>query len=128
MSAMLALGPTSGHQPSDEVLRIANMEIRPAEFEVLIDGRRVGLTLREFQTFLVLAQRPDRVVTRPEIYAVVWGGQMAYRDRSVDVFVRKVRRKLATAAPGWSYIHTHFGVGYRFTPERVVQAGGTQAQ
>ena len=89
---------------------------------MLADGRRVGLTVREFQTFMVLAQRPDRVVTRPEIYAQVWGGQMAYRDRSVDVFVRKVRRKLSTAAPGWSYIHTHFGVGYRFSAERVVSA------
>ena len=75
--------------------------------------------MREFQTFLVLAQRPDRVVTRPEIYALVWGGQMTYRDRSVDVFVRKVRRKLQAAAPRWDYIHTHFGVGYRFSPERV---------
>ena len=100
-------------------MRIANLEIRPAEFQVLADGRRVGLTVREFQTFLVLAERPDRVVTRPEIYSLVWGGQMTYRDRSVDVFVRKVRRKLATCAPGWSYIHTHFGVGYRFSPERV---------
>ena len=44
---------------------------------------------------------------------------MTYRDRSVDVFVRKVRRKLASSAPGWTYIHTHFGVGYRFSPERV---------
>jgi DNA-binding response OmpR family regulator len=103
-----------------EILHIANLEIRAREFEVLADGRRVGLTIREFQTFMVLAQRPDRVVTRPEIYSQVWGGQMAYRDRSVDVFVRKVRRKLATAAPGWSYIHTHFGVGYRFSAERVV--------
>jgi DNA-binding response OmpR family regulator len=102
-----------------EVIRIANIEIRPSEFEVLADGRRVGLTVREFQTFLVLAQRPDRVITRPEIYALVWGGQMDYRDRSVDVFVRKVRRKLAALTPGWVYIHTHFGVGYRFFPERV---------
>jgi DNA-binding response OmpR family regulator len=73
---------------------------------------------------MVLAQRPDRVVTRPEIYALGWGGQMAYRDRSVDVFVRKVRRKLTAAAPGWTYIHTHFGVGYRFTAERVVTKPG----
>jgi DNA-binding response OmpR family regulator len=102
-----------------EVIRVANIEIRPSEFEVLADGRRVGLTVREFQTFLVLAQRPDRVITRPEIYALVWGGQMHYRDRSVDVFVRKVRRKLAALTPGWVYIHTHFGVGYRFFPERV---------
>ncbi len=77
-----------------EPLRIANLEIRPGEYQLLADGKRVGLTVREFQTFLVLAERPDRVVTRPEIYALVWGGQMAYRDRSVDVFVRKVRRKL----------------------------------
>ena len=63
--------------------------------------------MREFQTFLVLAQRPDRVVTRPEIYALVWGGQMAYRDRSVDVFVRKVRRKLAAVRPaGPTYTRT----------------------
>ena len=105
-----------------EVIRVANLEISPGEFQVLAGGRRVGLTVREFQTFLVLAQRPDRVVTRPEIYERVWGGQMTYRDRSVDVFVRKVRRKLVTCAPGWSYIHTHFGVGYRFSPERVTSA------
>jgi DNA-binding response OmpR family regulator len=103
----------------ERVIQIANLEIRPAEFQLLAGGMRVGLTVREFQTFLVLAERPDRVVTRPEIYALVWGGQMAYRDRSVDVFVRKVRRKLATAAPDWTYIHTHFGVGYRFSPERI---------
>jgi DNA-binding response OmpR family regulator len=104
-----------------EVIRVANIEIRPSEFEVIADGRRVGLTVREFQTFLVLAQRSDRVVTRPEIYALVWGGQMAYRDRSVDVFVRKVRHKLAALTPGWVYIHTHVGVGYRFFPERVTR-------
>jgi DNA-binding response OmpR family regulator len=105
-----------------DVIRVANLEISPGELQVLADGQRVGLTVREFQTFLVLAQRPDRVVTRPEIYERVWGGQMTYRDRSVDVFVRKVRRKLVTCAPGWEYIHTHFGVGYRFSPERVTSA------
>jgi DNA-binding response OmpR family regulator len=102
------------------VVRVANMEIRPAEFQLLVDGRRVGLTVREFQTFFVLAERPDRVVTRPEIFSLVWGGQMAYRDRSVDVFVRKVRGKLADCAPNWVYIHTHFGIGYRFSPERII--------
>ncbi len=114
-----ALPASPNSVPRQEVLRTANLEIRPGEYQLLADGKRVGLTVREFQTFLVLAERPDRVVTRPEIYSLVWGGQMAYRDRSVDVFVRKVRRKLETAAPGWVYIHTHFGVGYRFSPERV---------
>jgi hypothetical protein len=42
---------------------------------------------------------------------------MAHGDRSVDVFVRKLRQKLEAASPDWRYIHTHFGVGYRFDPE-----------
>jgi DNA-binding response OmpR family regulator len=100
-------------------IRIDNLEIRPAELELLADGCRVGLTVREFQTFIVLAERRDHVVTRPAIYARVWGGQMAPRDRSVDVCVRKIRRKLNACAPTWSYIHTHFGIGYRFSPERA---------
>jgi DNA-binding response OmpR family regulator len=116
--ALRGTGSESGSGAPDPI-RVANLEIRLNELEVLADGNRVGLTVREFQTFLVLAQRPDRVVPRPEIYALVWGGQMAYRDRSVDVFVRKVRRKLGASTSGWRYIHTHVGVGYRFDPVRV---------
>jgi DNA-binding response OmpR family regulator len=113
-------GPLVATVPqSREAIRVANLEIRPAEYQLLADGLRVGVTVREFQTFYVLAERANRVVTRPEIYKLVWGGDMAYRDRSVDVFVRKVRQKLAAAAPGWTYIHTHFGVGYRFSPEQT---------
>jgi len=98
--------------------RIGRLEIRTAELQVLIDGRRVGFTVREFQIFSVLAARPDRVVRRAEIYEQVWGAPWVHRDRSVDVFVRKVRSKLAAAAPEWTYVHTHFGIGYRFSPER----------
>ncbi len=100
---------------------IANLEIRPSEFQVLIDGRRVGLTVREFELFLVLSERIDSVIQRSEIYMLMWGGAMRHRDRSVDVLVRKIRRKLELAAPDWSYIHTHFGIGYRFNPEPTGQ-------
>ena len=106
-------------EKTPDSLRIDNLEIRPDELELLADGRHVGLTVREFQTFLVLAERRDHVVPRPAIYARVWGGPMAPRDRSVDVCIRKIRRKLTEHAPGWTYIHTHFGIGYRFTPERA---------
>ena len=58
-----------------------------------------------------------KVLQREEIYQAVWGYATANGDRSVDVFVRKLRQKLETASPDWSYIHTHFGVGYRFEPE-----------
>ena len=100
-------------------LEIGNVEIRPAELQVLIDGVRTGFTVREFELFFLLAKRLDSVVQRPEIYALMWGGEMPRRDRSVDVLVRKVRGKLEVAAPDWRYIHTHFGIGYRFTPEAI---------
>jgi DNA-binding winged helix-turn-helix (wHTH) protein len=59
------------------------------------------------------------VIEREEIYQRVWGYAMAHGDRSVDVFVRKLRSKLQKLSPGWEYIHTHFGVGYRFEPEQA---------
>jgi DNA-binding response OmpR family regulator len=57
------------------------------------------------------------VLQREEIYERVWGYAMVHGDRSVDVFVRKLRQKLERASPGWRYIHTHFGIGYRFAAE-----------
>jgi DNA-binding winged helix-turn-helix (wHTH) protein len=63
------------------------------------------------------------VLEREEIYQRVWGYAMARGDRSVDVFVRKLRQKLEKASPDWRYIHTHFGVGYRFSPEPAVAEG-----
>jgi len=99
------------------VLTAGPLEIRPAELQVLADGQRANLTVREFEVFFALAEQQDRVVTREQVYRRVWSGQMVHRDRSVDVFVRKLRHKLADAAPGWAFIHTHFGIGYRFSPE-----------
>jgi DNA-binding response OmpR family regulator len=115
-STNLADVPQTSNSPK-RVRQVGNVEIRPAEFQVLIDERRVGLTVREFELFLLLAERLDAVVQRPEIYALMWGGEMPRRDRSVDVLIRRVRAKLEQAAPDWRYIHTHFGIGYRFSPE-----------
>ncbi|HEX6459864.1 MAG TPA: winged helix-turn-helix domain-containing protein [Thermoleophilaceae bacterium] len=108
----------SALQPIDPgpVVSIGGVDIRPAELQVFIQGARVNFTVREFETFYALAARYDRVVSRSELYAAVWGGEMSHRDRSVDVFVRKVRRKLAAVSPERTYIHTHFGIGYRFSP------------
>ena len=57
------------------------------------------------------------MLEREDIYQRVWGYTMARGDRSVDVFVRKLRQKLEQISPGWRYVHTHFGVGYRFAAE-----------
>lgn len=104
--------------------QVGNVEVRPAEFQVLIDGQRTGLTVREFELFSLLAARPDTVIQRPEIYSAIWGGDMPHRNRSVDVLIRKIRSKLESTAPDWRFIHTHFGIGYRFTPERLAEPAG----
>jgi DNA-binding response OmpR family regulator len=94
------------------------LEIRADQFQAFAAGRSVDLTRREFEVLQLLADAEGRVLQREDIYQAVWGYAMAHGDRSVDVFVRKVRQKLEKASPDWSYIHTHFGVGYRFDPER----------
>ena len=93
------------------------LTLRPDLHQAYVGERSLELTAREFE-ILQLVSGSDRVLRREEIYERVWGYAMAHGDRSVDVFVRKLRQKLRTGSPTWSYIHTHFGVGYRFAPER----------
>jgi len=97
------------------------LEIRADQFQAFVAGRSLALTRREFELLQVLADGQGRVIEREDLYQRVWGYAMAHGDRSVDVFVRKLRAKLQKDSPSWSYIHTHFGVGYRFEPE---PAGG----
>jgi DNA-binding response OmpR family regulator len=101
----------------DDAIHIAELEVRPDSREVLGGDSRIQLTGRELDVLLTLIEQPDRVVTRDAIYANVWGGDMPYRDRAVDVYVRRVREKLRILAPELLYIHTHFGIGYRFWPQ-----------
>ena len=95
---------------------VGEITIRPDLYQAYRGTASLELTAREFEILHLLVQS-DRVLRREEIYERVWGYAMAHGDRSVDVFVRKLRQKLRTASPEWSYIHTHFGVGYRFAPE-----------
>jgi DNA-binding response OmpR family regulator len=100
----------------EESTSVGQITIRPDLYQAYADGASLELTAREFEILHLLSQS-DRVLRREEIYERVWGYAMAHGDRSVDVFVRKLRQKLRTASPAWNYIHTHFGVGYRFAPE-----------
>ena len=93
------------------------LQIRADQFQAFAGGRSADLTRREFEVLQLLAGAEGKVLQREEIYQQVWGYSMAHGDRSVDVFVRKLRQKLEAASPSWRYIHTHFGVGYRFDPE-----------
>jgi DNA-binding response OmpR family regulator len=103
-------------------LVVGELEIRADQFQAFVSGGSLDLTRREFELLQLLADAQGQALERETIYQRVWGYAMAHGDRSVDVFVRKLRQKLQRRSPGWSYIHTHFGVGYRFDPEAV----GTQ--
>jgi DNA-binding response OmpR family regulator len=96
-----------------------DVEIRSDRFQAFVAGQSIDLTRREFELIELLAAGEGRVLEREEIYSRLWGYTMVRGDRSVDVFVRKLRQKLEKASPGWRYIHTHFGIGYRFAAESL---------
>jgi DNA-binding response OmpR family regulator len=99
------------------------LEIRADQYQAFVSGQSVGLTRREFELLQLLAEAHGQVIEREEIYQRVWGYAMAHGDRSVDVFIRKLRQKLQRHSANWRYIHTHFGIGYRFDPEAIGEAG-----
>jgi DNA-binding response OmpR family regulator len=100
-------------------LVIGELEVRADQFQAFVGEESLDLTRREFELLQLLADTKGQVLEREAIYQRVWGYAMAHGDRSVDVFIRKLRQKLEKRSPGWRYIHTHFGVGYRFDPETV---------
>ena len=102
-----------------EPVLAGEVAIRADQYQAYVAERSVDLTRREFELLALLSKAEGQVLPREDIYQRVWGYAMARGDRSVDVFVRKLRQKLEKASPEWRYIHTHFGVGYRFAAEPV---------
>jgi len=116
-------------------LTLGEVEIRPDQYQAFVHGVSLGLTRREYQLIVLLARTGDEVLPRERIYEALWGYEMARNDRSVDVFVHKLRRKLESASPGWRYVHTHFAIGYRLaaeplqdTPVRALPTGARPAE
>jgi DNA-binding response OmpR family regulator len=109
-------------------LVIGEVEVRPDQFQAFVGGVSADLTRREFELIQLLADAQGQVMQREEIYQRVWGYAMVHGDRSVDVFVRKLRQKLEKVSPGWRYIHTHFGIGYRFAAEPVEAVASAEAE
>ncbi len=96
-----------------DVLQVGDLEAYPAAGLARASGRPLTLSVREFGVLVALMRRAGRVVSREELYAEVWGGTLRRDDRSVDVYVHKLRVKLDAALPRRQLIHTHFGFGYR---------------
>jgi DNA-binding response OmpR family regulator len=96
-----------------ERIEIEELVIDPANVQAYVDGRSADLTLTEFRLLHALALEHGRVVSREELMQRIWGRRQRYRDRTVDVFVRKLRDKIDRRAPDHVFIHTRHGVGYK---------------
>lgn len=102
---------------SAETIFAGELEIRLGEGLVLANDQALTLSVREFALLVAMARRLGAIITREELYRTVWGGSLRIGDRSVDVYVSKIRGKLEAALPERRFIHTHQGFGYRFQPE-----------
>jgi DNA-binding response OmpR family regulator len=113
----------STHDGNGGTLYAGELEIHPAEGLALATGQALTLSVREFALLVAMARRQGTIVTREELYQVVWKGELRAGDRSVDVYVSKLRTKLEAAMPDRRFIHTHPGFGYRFQPQPVAGGG-----
>jgi len=105
-----------------EVIEVGPLEILPEEHLVRAGGRAVMLSLRELRLLTELARREGRIMTREELFKLVWGREMRSGDRSVDVYVRRIREKIEEDAETPRYLKTMRGAGYRFEIPRAVAA------
>ena len=96
-----------------EAIEIEELQIDPGEVQAYVNGESVGLTPTEFRLLYALALEAGRVVTRDELLQRIWGRRETHRDRTVDVFVRKLREKIDKRSSAHTFIQTRYGVGYK---------------
>ena len=99
-----------------EALELEELRIDPREVQAYVDGVSAELTPTEFKLLYALALDAGRVVTRDELLQKIWGRRRAFRDRTVDVCVKRLRDKIDRCASRHTFIQTRFGVGYKLDP------------
>jgi DNA-binding response OmpR family regulator len=100
-----------------EVLEFNGLRIDPVSVEAYLDGESAQLTPTEFRLLYALAAESPRVVSREELLQKIWGRRLTRRDRTVDVFVRKLREKIDARSERYAFLHTRYGVGYKLEPQ-----------
>ena len=99
-----------------DAIEIEELRIDPREVQAYVDGASAELTPTEFRLLYALALDRGRVTTRDELLQKIWGRRETHRDRTVDVFVRRLRDKIDRIAPSHTFIQTRYGVGYKLEP------------
>jgi two-component system OmpR family response regulator len=94
-------------------IELEELRIDPGEVQAFVHGESAELTPTEFRLLYALALEAGRVVTRDELLQRIWGRRETHRDRTVDVFVRKLREKIDRRARDHTFIQTRYGVGYK---------------
>ncbi len=106
-----------GAQPAQEkrgdAIELEELRIDPREVQAYVDGQSAELTPTEFRLIYTLALEPGRVATRDELLQKIWGRRETHRDRTVDVFVGRLREKIDRRASKHTFIQTRYGVGYK---------------
>jgi DNA-binding response OmpR family regulator len=116
VQASLRRGLRATEPQRGEPIEIEELRIDPREVQAYVDGESAELTPTEFRLLYQLALDRGRVSTRDELLQKLWGRREAHRDRTVDVFVRRLREKIDQRAPRHTFIQTRYGVGYKLEP------------
>jgi DNA-binding response OmpR family regulator len=110
-------GPRAEAERRGGPIEIEELRLEPNEVQAYVHGEDAGLTPTEFRLLYTLAQETGRVLSRDELLQRIWGRRETHRDRTVDVFVRKLREKIDKRARDHTFIQTRYGVGYKLDPE-----------
>jgi DNA-binding response OmpR family regulator len=113
VKAAVRRGVRAQDTPRGDAIEIEELRIDPREVQAYVDGTSAELTPTEFKLLYTLALEQGRVVTRDELLQRIWGRRQSHRDRTVDVFVRRLRDKIDKRAPSHTFIQTRYGVGYK---------------
>jgi DNA-binding response OmpR family regulator len=99
--------------PRGDEIEIEELRIDPRSVQAFVDGESAELTPTEFRLLYTLALDSGRVATRDELLQKIWGRRETHRDRTVDVYVRRLRDKIDRRAANHTFIQTRYGVGYK---------------
>jgi DNA-binding response OmpR family regulator len=117
VKAAVRRGVRAQDTPRGDAIEIEELRIDPREVQAFVAGTSADLTPTEFKLLYTLALEQGRVVTRDELLQRIWGRRQTHRDRTVDVFVRRLRDKVDKRAPRHTFIQTRYGVGYKLDPQ-----------
>jgi two-component system alkaline phosphatase synthesis response regulator PhoP len=117
VKAAVRRGVRAQDTPRGDAIEIEELRIDPREVQAFVDGASAELTPTEFKLLYTLALERGRVVTRDELLQRIWGRRQTHRDRTVDVFVRRLRDKIDKRAAKHTFIQTRYGVGYKLDPQ-----------